>query len=84
MRIDAWLSMVVYTGATVAFFLLGAALLHGTGQEVEDGNMIKALSGMYAPLGQAGMTIFLLGAFVVLFSTMVTASGSNAGCWRMD
>ena len=78
MRIDAWLSMVVYTGATVAFFLLGAALLHGTGQEVEDGNMIKALSGMYAPLGQAGMTIFLLGAFVVLFSTMVTASGSNA------
>ena len=78
MRIDAWLSMVVYTGATVAFFLLGAALLHGTGKEVEDGNMIAALSEMYRPLGQAGLTIFLVGAFVVLFSTMVTASGSNA------
>ena len=25
MRVDAWLSMVVYTGATVAFFLLGQA-----------------------------------------------------------
>lgn len=78
MRIDAWMSMVVYTGATVAFFLLGAALLHGTGKQVDDGNMIAALSEMYRPLGQAGLTIFLVGAFVVLFSTMVTASGSNA------
>ena len=77
MRIDAWLSMAVYTGATVAFFLLGAALLHGT-QQVHDGNMIAALSEMYRPLGKAGLTIFLVGAFVVLFSTMVTASASNA------
>jgi Mn2+/Fe2+ NRAMP family transporter len=78
MRIDAWLSMVIYTGATVAFFLLGAALLHGSGKEVNDGNMIASLSEMYRPLGELGLTIFLLGAFVVLFSTMVTASASNA------
>ncbi|SVE13980.1 uncharacterized protein METZ01_LOCUS466834, partial [marine metagenome] len=60
MRIDAWLSMVIYTGATVAFFLLGAALLHGSGKEVNDGNMIASLSEMYRPLGELGLTIFLL------------------------
>jgi Mn2+/Fe2+ NRAMP family transporter len=179
MRVDAWLSMVVYTGATVAFFLLGAALLHraempeqkiekfreaqmpalvsavdrspsaelkghfdkaraamnastmfeadmtdaqrldhvkaqiavATGHlnkliaveikrdkksemiepiekavadlkvaaiGVSNDSMIKDLSQMYRPLGEAGLTIFLVGAFVVLFSTMVTASASNA------
>ena len=40
--------------------------------------MIADLSKMYRPLGSAGLTIFLVGAFVVLFSTMVTASASNA------
>ena len=179
MRVDAWLSMVVYTGATVAFFLLGSALLHraempeqkmekfretqmpaliaaldqsssaeakghfekalaamngstvfgadmtdaqrlehikaeigvATGHldkliatelkrdkdselvepmkkavadlkiaavGVSDDSMIRDLSQMYRPLGKAGLTIFLVGAFVVLFSTMVTASASNA------
>ena len=178
MRLDAWLSMVVYTGATVAFFLLGAALLHGpdmatdkvkafqkdtmpklaqvvpadangsfataishieaavtftdaqndankTGQikgelaeavkhlkavqknaetkqneseknqasetiasaikelelaseGVSNETMIADLSKMYRPLGKSGLTIFLIGAFVVLFSTLVTASASNA------
>ena len=77
MRIDACVSMVIYTGATVAFFLLGAALLHGT-SGVSNETMIADLSKMYAPLGEAGLTIFLVGAFVVLFSTMVTASASNA------
>ena len=77
MRIDACVSMVVYTSATLAFFLLGAALLHGT-SGVSNETMIADLSKMYAPLGKAGLTVFLLGAFVVLFSTMVTASASNA------
>ena len=31
MKYDAWLSMVVYTVSTVAFYLLGAAILHRTG-----------------------------------------------------
>ena len=179
MRFDAGLSMVVYTGATVAFFLLGSALLHGpdmatdkvkvfnvgtlpkmkesvvalnsakatdsfeeandamkasvvfteglsdvaktkqikdqlaiaktnftaiaqqiqkdekqadltaalegalkkieqASEGVSNETMIADLSKMYRPLGSAGLTIFLVGAFVVLFSTMVTASASNA------
>jgi hypothetical protein len=179
MRIDACVSMVVYTGATVAFFLLGSALLHGpdmatdkvkvfnvgtlpkveesvtalnsakaadsfekakkalrssvvfteglsdkaktkqikgqlaiatanfnaiaqqikkdekqadltvaldgalkkieqASEGVSDETMIADLSKMYRPLGSSGLTIFLVGAFVVLFSTVVTASASNA------
>ena len=45
---------------------------------VSNDSMIKDLSQMYRPLGKAGLTIFLVGAFVVLFSTMATASASNA------
>ena len=45
---------------------------------VSNETMIADLSKMYRPLGSAGLTIFLVGAFVVLFSTMVTASASNA------
>ena len=31
MQLDAWFSMVVFTIATVAFYLLGAAVLHPAG-----------------------------------------------------
>jgi len=76
MRIDAWLSMVIYTSATCVFYLLGAAFLRETGLS-EDG-MIVDLSKMFAPLGKSGFTIFLIGAFVVLFSTLVSGTASNA------
>jgi len=76
MRIDAWVSMVIYTSATVAFYLLGAALLREGG--LSDKGMIVDLSKMFKPLGQAGLSVFLAGAFVVLFSTLVSATASNA------
>ncbi|MBL67173.1 MAG: iron transporter [Verrucomicrobiales bacterium] len=76
MRIDAWVSMVIYTSATVVFYLLGAAFLRKTGLSEE--GMIVDLSKMFAPLGKAGFTIFLVGAFVVLFSTLVSGTASNA------
>jgi hypothetical protein len=65
MRIDAWISMVIYTSATVVFFLLGAAMLQGTG--VSDKTMIPDLSKMFSSLGPMGLKIFLVGAFMVLF-----------------
>lgn len=76
MRTDAWLSMAIYTSATVVFFLLGAAMLQGTG--VNDKTMIPDLSNMFASLGPTGLKIFLVGAFMVLFSTLVSGSASNA------
>jgi manganese transport protein len=79
LRVDAWLSMVLYTIATVCFYLLGAAVLHATGQEVAGDQMVPALSSMYVEaFGPAGGWVFLVGAFVVLFSTVFVSTASNA------
>ena len=79
LRIDAWLSMVIYTVGTVCFYLLGAAVLHATGQEVAGDQMVPALSSMYVEaFGPAGGDVFLVGAFVVLFSTVFVSTASNA------
>ena len=78
MRVDSWVSMVIYTSATIVFYLLGAALLHGPGKDVSNKTMIGDLSEMFTFIGSAGLTIFLVGAFVVLFSTLTSASASNA------
>jgi Mn2+/Fe2+ NRAMP family transporter len=79
MKLDAWVSMVIYTGATIAFYLLGAAVLHGKGLAVTDADMIPTLSHMYQEtFGSAGLMIFLIGAFMVLYSTAFVATASNA------
>ena len=76
---DAVLSMVIYTGATIAFYILGAAVLHGQGLQVTDRELIETLSHMYQEtLGTAGAWIFLIGAFAVLYSTFFVATASNA------
>ena len=47
MQLDAWFSMVVFTVATVAFYLLGAAVLHPQGLDPKGPEMIPTLSRMY-------------------------------------
>ena len=54
MRWDAWCSMVVYTVATIAFYLLGAAILGRTGLVPEDRDLIRTLNVMYEPVFGAG------------------------------
>jgi len=79
MKVDAWFSCVIYTTATVAFYLLGAAVLHAKGLVVENKDMIATLSHMYREsFGTWGLTIFLVGAFNVLYSTVFAATASNA------
>lgn len=76
---DATLSLLVYTGATVAFYILGAAVLHTQGLEVTDIELIETLRQMYQQtLGAVGSWIFLIGAFAVLYSTFFVATASNA------
>jgi Mn2+/Fe2+ NRAMP family transporter len=79
MKVDAWLSFVLYTTTTVAFYLLGAAVLHAKGLVVEDSRMIETLSHMYqATFGSWSLWLFLVGAFAVLYSTVFGATASNA------
>jgi Mn2+/Fe2+ NRAMP family transporter len=79
MRWDAWCSMIIYTIATVAFYLLGAAILSRTGLVPEDRDLIRTLNVMYEPVfGSWAKLLFLLGAFAVLYSTFFVANAGNA------
>lgn len=79
MRVDAWVSMVIYTTATVAFYLLGAAVLFAKGLKVTDKGLIDTLAHMYREsFGAWSFYAFLVGAFFVLYSTAFVATASNA------
>lgn len=79
LRWDAWCSMVVYTFATVAFYLLGAAILGRTGLDPDGDQMIRTLGQMYVPVfGAVAQEVFLFGAFAVLYSTFFVATASHA------
>jgi manganese transport protein len=87
MQLDAWFSMAVFTIATVAFYLLGAAVLHPQGLDPKGSDMIPTLSRMYleplegTPLaGLRGLTRigFLIGAWAVLFKTLYVATAANS------
>jgi len=74
MYLDAFLSMVVYTIVTAAFFLLGASILYQRGEVPEGYRMIETISRIYTDsVGPAAKNIFLLGSFMVLFSTLFAA-----------
>lgn len=79
MRLDAWVSMGIYTAATLAFYALGAAVLFAKNVNVENSQMIEALSQMYREtFGEWSWPLFLVGAFCVLYSTVFVATASNA------
>lgn len=78
MYLDAWVSMVVFTVATVAFYVMGATVLHSQGLHPEKSKMIETLSKMYVPaFGQWTEIFFLVGVWAVLFKTMYVSSASN-------
>lgn len=79
MRLDAFVSMIVYTFATIAFYVLGAAILHRTARDVSDNDLIGRLADMYLQsLGEWSYVLFLVGALAVLYSTFFVATASNA------
>jgi Mn2+/Fe2+ NRAMP family transporter len=79
MYLDAWVSMIVFTLATVCFYLLGAIVLHRQGLKPEGPEMISTLSQMYVPMfGSWTKIIFLIGVWAVLFKTLYVASAGHA------
>lgn len=78
MYVDAVASMLVYTAATAAFYILGAAVLHARGEVPEGPQVIAVLSNMYTEtLGPWAMSMFLTGAVAALFSTVFVACASS-------
>ncbi len=79
LTLDAWASMVVYTIVTVAFYLLGAATLGRLGLRPAGGEMVRSLGAMYGPVfGTWATSVFLVGAFAVLYSTLFAAADGNS------
>ena len=79
MRWDAVAALVVYTASTVAFYLVGAAVLHPAGLEPKGHETIAVLREAYVPVfGAWAGALFLGGAVAVLFSTLLIATASNA------
>lgn len=71
---DCVLSWVIYTFATLAFYLMGAAVLHPQGLKPEGNQMLETLGRMYTDtLGQWATVLFLVGAIAVLGSTLWAA-----------
>ncbi len=79
MHLDAWTSMVVFTLSTVAFYFMGAAVLHPQKLVPQGSEMIATLSEMYkGPFGDWTQILFLIGAGTVLFKTLYLACAANS------
>ncbi len=78
---DVVISALVYTFATVAFYLLGAGILNGLGVLPQGTETIRVLSNIYTEtLGGWSTYLFLAGAVAVLYSSIFagTAAASRA------
>ena len=79
MRLDAWGSMFVYTFATIAFYLLGASVLHRSDLNPAKDDLVRTLAVMFVPVfSDWAASVFLFGAFAVLYSTFFVANASHA------
>lgn len=76
---DAFASMIVYTVATLAFFIMGVAVLHNEGRDPNGMRMVSTLATAYVPVfGEYARWLFLVGAVAVLYSTFMVANAGNA------
>jgi manganese transport protein len=79
MHTDIIASMIVYTVATIAFYLLGAGILHGMGRVPLASDMIPVLSNIYTrTLGEWSLGLFYLGAVAILYGTIFAATAANS------
>src|SRR3989441_323655 len=79
MQVDVFFALVLYTLVTIAFYLLGAGILHGMGLVPAASDMIKTLSNIYTQtLGTWSVWLFYLGAVVILYGTVFAATAAHS------
>jgi hypothetical protein len=82
MKRDSWLSWIIYTSTTLAFYIMGAAVLHPQGLVPSGNDVITTLARMYTDLvGEWAMYAFLIAAFAALASTLWAAIPSHSRLW---
>jgi amino acid transporter len=71
--------MIIYTIATVAFYLLGAGILNKMGLVPAGKEMITTLTNIYtATFGDWAKWLFYLGAIIILYGTIVAATAGHS------
>jgi manganese transport protein len=79
MHVDILVSLVIYTLATLAFYVLGAGVLHPMGLIPKGSDMIVVLSRIYTEtLGPWALWVFYAGAIVTLYGTIFAATAAHA------
>jgi manganese transport protein len=79
MQLDIACSLVIYTMATVAFYLLGAAVLNRMGLVPDARDTITVLSNIYTQtLGNWALWVFYAGAVVTLYGTIFAATAAHS------
>jgi Mn2+/Fe2+ NRAMP family transporter len=79
LQLDVWITLAILTCATLPFYLLGAGVLHATGQNPQGLDTIAALSEMFTQtLGSGSLWLFGGAAFCILFSSAVAGFGGIA------
>ncbi|NMR29087.1 Nramp family divalent metal transporter [Crystallibacter degradans] len=82
MRLDVLASWIICTLCTLSFYMIGASVLHPQGLVPKGNDMILTLSRMYTDtMGPWGHWIFLVGAFGVLYSTLIASTASVPRLW---
>ena len=78
MGMDIISSMALYTVSTIAFYLLGAGVLFGSGVVPQGSELIRSLSTMYTrTLGDWTQPLFLFGAVIILYSSVFAAAAAH-------
>ena len=71
--------MVIYTLATVAFYLLGAGVLHRMGVVPAARDTVAVLSQIYTQtLGGWALWVFYVGVVVTLYGTIFAATAAHS------
>ncbi len=79
MHVDILCSLAVYTLATVAFYLLGAGVLHRAGVVPASRDTVVVLSRIYTQtLGGWALWVFYLGVVVTLYGTIFASTAAHA------
>ncbi|MCC6492814.1 MAG: Nramp family divalent metal transporter, partial [Pirellulales bacterium] len=82
LRIDVGFATFIATVATVAFYLLGAAVLHRQQIEPQGLAVVEEISQVFTQSqGAWSYGVFMAGAFCTLFSTLVVATAATGRMW---
>jgi hypothetical protein len=82
MRMDALLSLALYTVATCCFYLLGAAVLRPQGELADGSGLILQISTVFSGvLGERSRAVFITCALVVLFGSLFANVAGLSRLW---